>query len=381
MDPAAFQQSAPGRVLNAPGGYWAFVPHPLPPELSVDWGLTSLIAEASSRLSNLSGLGRSLANPKLILQPFIRREAVLSSRIEGTQSSIADLLLFEAEGKPSTPLEDVQEVHNYVQALEYGLDRLTTLPLSLRLIREIHERLMEGVRGKHATPGEFRKSQNWIGSAGATLENATYVPPPVPEMQEALADLEQFLHADSSLPLVVKLALIHYQFEAIHPFLDGNGRLGRLLITLLLCNDGILEAPLLNLSVYIEQHRPTYYRLLLDVSTKGDWRGWLDFFLTGIAEQSLDALTRANLLIEKQNEYRGWAMQSSSSKMLLAIVEQLFVHPAFRIEQIAQRLEKSPQAIRFQLPRLLDRGILHEKTGRTRDRIYFADELIAIVEG
>ena len=268
MDTALFKNSPSGKLVQAAGGYWAFVPNNLPPTIEWDTALVSQVSRADLAVGTLSGLGETLPNPHLLIYPFIRREAVLSSRIEGTQSSLSDLLLFEA-----TQVEkqrDVKEVQNYVHAMEYGLKRLNELPLSLRFIRELHGILMEGVRGELATPGEFRQSQNWIGSAGATLNEATFVPPPVTEMQECLSQLEKFLHSDTRLPPVVQAAMVHYQFETIHPFLDGNGRIGRLLVTLLLCQKNVLSKPLLYLSAFFEQHRPEYYEILLKVSQSGE---------------------------------------------------------------------------------------------------------------
>ncbi len=271
MELADFAADQAGRLITAPQGYWAFVPNPLPPSVNLTWDLVGKISEADRALSELAGVARTLPNPHLLIGPFIRREAVLSSRIEGTQASLSDLFFFEASGTidPQTP--DVREVSNYVKALEHGLARLKKLPVSLRLIREMHEQLMGGARGDHLTPGEFRRSQNWIGPPGCTLMDAVYVPPPEDEMTEALDHLEKYLHSASSLPPLVRLALIHYQFEAIHPFLDGNGRIGRLLLTLLLCAEGLLPHPLLYLSAYFERHRQEYYRLLLAVSQSGHW--------------------------------------------------------------------------------------------------------------
>ena len=276
MDIALFRNSPSGRLTRASGGYWAFVPNPLPPKLEWDNALVSLISKADIAVGTLSGLGETLPNPHLLIYPFIRREAVLSSRIEGTRSSLSDLLLFEA-----TKIEkqrDVKEVQNYVHAMEYGLKRLNELPLSLRFIRELHSILMEGVRGEQATPGEFRQSQNWIGPPGCTLDEAIFIPPPVPQMQECLNQLEDFLHTEKDLPLLVRLALVHYQFEAVHPFLDGNGRIGRLLITLFLCQRKVLTKPLLYLSAFFERHRQDYYDLLLKVSREAGWREWIEFF-------------------------------------------------------------------------------------------------------
>ena len=229
-------------------------------------------------MSELAGAARTLPNPHLLIGPFIRREAVLSGRIEGTQASLSDLFFFEASGAADPAVPDVREVSNYVKALEHGLARLDALPISLRLIREIHAKLMEGVRGEHLTPGEFRRSQNWIGAPGCTLMEAIFVPPPEEEMMECLGELEKYLHEPSALLPLVRLALVHYQFETIRPFLDGNGRIGRLLITLLLCAEGLLSEPLLYLSAYFERHRQDYYRCLLDVSHAGQWSHWISFF-------------------------------------------------------------------------------------------------------
>jgi Fic family protein len=258
----------------------------------------------------LAGLGRALPNPHLLIAPLVRREAVLSSRIEGTQTDLADLYAYEAGQlalpglRPAPPESDVREVLNYVRALEFGLERVHSLPVSLRLARELHARLMEGVRGGRATPGEFRRSQNWIGPPGCTLNEADYVPPPVAEMHEALDALEKYLHAQGDYPPLVRLAFIHYQFEAIHPFLDGNGRMGRLLLSLLLVNWDLLPLPLLYLSAYFERYRSGYYDLLMAVSQRGDWREWALFFLRGVAEQARDAITRIKGLQDLQIAWR-----------------------------------------------------------------------------
>lgn len=265
MNQALFQASPSGRLAKVGQGeaaYWAFVPNPLPPDLTPDMELVRVLSDASYALGELAALGRAMSNPHLLINPFVRREAVLSSRIEGTQASVTDVVAYEAGQlpiaglEPAAPESDVREVANYVSALEYGIERLNTLPVSLRLIRELHERLLRGVRGEYATPGEFRQTQNWIGQPGCTLTEAQYVPPPRPEMQDALDAFEKYLHADDlANPPLVRLACIHYQFEAIHPFLDGNGRIGRLLISLLLVSWGLLPLPLLYLSVYFERER------------------------------------------------------------------------------------------------------------------------------
>jgi Fic family protein len=251
MNPNDFHSPETGQVVITQSGYYAFIPAPLPPSLSWTLPLISVLAEAERELSRLSTLAEAFPFPQLLTQPFMRREAVLSSRIEGTRATLAELYTYEsAQLSLIETNDDVREVQNYVTALDYGLERLQTLPISLRLIREIHEKLMTGVRGRNLTPGEFRRSQNWIGPAGSTLVTATYVPPSVEEMHQALGDLEQFIHASGEVPALARAAMIHYQFEAIHPFLDGNGRVGRLLMALLFAEWKLLPQPLLNLSVY-----------------------------------------------------------------------------------------------------------------------------------
>ncbi len=273
-----FQNTPAGRLLQVgqdQTAYWAFAPNPLPPVLVWDAELVRVLSDADRALGELAGLGRTMPNPNLLIRPFIRREAVLSSRIEGTQADIADLYAYEAGQlplpgvKPAPPESDVREVLNYVHAMEYGLERIQTLPVSLRLLRELHERLLAGVRGDQATPGEFRRTQNWIGRPGCTLNDADFVPPPVAEMNAALDAFEKYLHAGNAYPPLVRLAVIHYQFEAIHPFLDGNGRIGRLLISLLLVHWNLLSLPLLYLSAFFERHRKDYYDLLFAVSERG----------------------------------------------------------------------------------------------------------------
>lgn len=375
-----FTEDKTGQLIKTLQGYWAFVPDPLPPPLIPSWELVRQISEADRSLSELAGVARTLPNPHLLIGPFIRREAVLSSRIEGTQASLSDLFFFEASGTVPPQVPDVQEVLNYVRALEYGLARLQELPVSLRLIKEIHERLMEGVRGEHLTPGEFRRSQNWIGPPGCTLMDAVFVPPPEAEMKEALSQLEKYLHNQSSLPPLVRLALFHYQFEAIHPFLDGNGRIGRLLLTLLLCAEGLLPQPLLYLSAFFERHRRDYYRLLLDVSQSGQWSEWITFFLRGVAEQSQDAIRRSNRLMDLWQTYRQRLQSARLSALLLQLVDELFSYPVITIAQAAERLNVTQRSAGLNIEKLVDEDILHETTGRQRNRIFVALEIIQIVE-
>jgi len=380
MQPSDFTEKAPGRPIKTAQDYWAFVPQPLPPVLEIDWDLANTLSEADRSLSELSGVARTLPNPHLLIAPFVRREAVLSSRIEGTQAGFSDLLFFEAAPSAKPPIEDVKEVANYVSALEHGLARLKDLPVSLRLIREMHERLMHGVRGDSMTPGEFRRSQNWIGPPGCTLADAAFVPPPVAEMTQALRDFEKYLHEPPVLPPLVRLALIHYQFEAIHPFLDGNGRIGRLLITLLLCVEGLLPQPLLYLSAFFEHHRQEYYRLLMAVSQSGSWTPWIAYFLRGIAEQSSDAVKRANLLLSLRQRYREKMQSARSSALLLQMVDDLFSTPALDVSGASKRLNVTPRAAQLNVDKLIKSGILKEATGRRRNRIFVAAEIIDIIE-
>jgi len=379
MDTMLFKNSPSGKLIRATGGYRAFVPNPLPPRLDWDDDLVSILSKADIALGTLSGLGETLPNPHLLIYPFIRREAVLSSRIEGTQSSLSDLLLFEA-----TRVEkrgDVKEVQNYVRAMEYGLNRLNELPLSLRFIRELHSVLMEGVRGSHATPGEFRQSQNWIGSPGATLDEATFVPPPVPEMQECLNQLEKFLHAETRLPPLVEAALVHYQFETIHPFLDGNGRIGRLLVTLLLCQRNVLGKPLLYLSAFFEQHRQEYYELLLKVSSAGAWRKWIEFFLQAVAEQSADAVTRSRRLQELLRSYTQLARDKHMPPTAGQLVELILMKPVINARTAQEFLKVTYPAAQKAISSLEEAGILTEITGRKRDKAYAANEILKVLDG
>jgi len=374
--------SPAGQVMRTIDDVWAFVPHPLPPTLTWSPRLINTLSEADRALGELAGLGRNLVNPNLLIRPFMRREAVLSSRIEGTQATLTDLYTYE--GEQLTLLEpppDVQEVHNYVRALEYGLSRLLEFPLSLRLIREIHARLMEGVRGEEMAPGEFRRRQNCIGPPGCSLAEAVFVPPPVPQMHQALDAFERFVYADSDLPPLVRLGLIHYQFEAIHPFLDGNGRVGRLLLTLLLCAWELLPEPLLYLSAYFEAHRRAYYERLLAVSQEGAWEAWLGFFLQGVTEQSMDALVRAGRLQDLRERYREQFQVERAAARLLQVVDLLFVQPLTTITQVAGALEVSFASASQYVLQLEGAGVLREITGQARNRVYRADEVLAAIEG
>lgn len=378
MNPADFRAPMAGRVIQAPGGYAAFVPAPLPPEISYDAGLVLALSRADSALSELSGLGRQLPNPHLLIAPYVRREAVLSSRIEGTRASLSDLLLDEADlDGPGEGDADVQEVRNYVTALEYGLERLRDLPLSLRLVRELHERLMQGVRGDRATPGEFRRSQNWIGPAGSTPATAPYVPPPPDLLMEALGDWERFLHERDQMPDLIQCAVMHEQFEAIHPFLDGNGRVGRLLITLFLVERGRLPEPLLYLSDYIEAHRQEYYDTLQRVRTMGDWPSWLRFFLVGVEETARAAVRQASRLMDLREAYR---LRLNRRPNALRLLDELFVNPYLTAARAVRILDVSDPTARQTIALLLKEGLLEEVTGRSWGRVYLARPILRAIE-
>lgn len=361
-------------------GYWFCVPRPLPPTLDLTWKMAETLSRADQQLGKLGGLAANLPNPHLLIGPFMRREAVLSSRIEGTQASLSDLFLFEAAQAEPVRGSDVREVMNYVRAMEHGLRRLSDLPLSLRFIREIHERLMHGVRGENMTPGEFRRSQNWIGPPGCTLTDATFVPPRLPEMHEALSRFESYLHAPTAFPALIKLALVHYQFEAIHPFLDGNGRVGRLLVTLQLCHGELLPEPLLYLSAFFEKNRRQYYDLLLSVSRSGNWSGWVNFFLEGVAEQANDAVARTKAVLELWKEYRQRFESARSSALVLRLVDKLFETPAITIPRTADFLGVTYRSASLNVQKLVAAGILKEVTGRDRNKVYLARAILDVAE-
>jgi len=382
MDPTQFKQSTAGRCVQQPEGYWAFIPHPLPPHLELDWELAGLLADANARVGELSGAGRLLPNPHLLIQPYIRREAVLSSRIENTQAGMDDLFFFEADESEPPRAFDVREVANYVRAMEYGLERLKALPVSGRLVQEIHERLMDGVRGGHATPGEFRRTQNWIGPAGCALMQATYVPPPVRDMIDALSAWEKYLNEGPREPPLIQCALMHYQFEAIHPFIDGNGRVGRLLITFFLCERGLLSLPLLYLSAFFERYRDEYYRRLLAVSQQGDWRGWIEYFLRGVATQAREACDNAGAILDLNQEIQNQVRTAGKApRHTLRIVDRLFKNPVVAMSNLANELDLKYPSLQRGIEFLQRLGVLEEVTGLRRNRLYVSPRLMNILIG
>jgi Fic family protein len=350
----------------------AFVPPPLPPDPPLDLsGLYQHLDRANQALGRLDGLTTLLPDTRLFLYLYIRKEALLSSQIEGTKSSFSDLLLFENEAVPGVPIDDVEEVSNYVAAMQHGLRRIKGgFPISLRLIREIHAILLRGGRGANKTPGEFRRSQNWIG--GSRPGNAAFVPPPPERMMECLDTFEHFLHDEKhKLPVLAEAGLIHVQFETIHPFLDGNGRLGRLLIALILCAKGILREPLLYLSLYFKTHRQRYYNLLQRVRTEGIWEEWIEFFLEGTeitARQAADTAVQILQLFESdRKKIRATGRKAASS---LAVHEYLQAHPLTKIGPAAKDLKLSIPTVTSALETLTRLRIAKESTGKRRDRLF-----------
>ena len=377
--PAAQTARRPhGRMVRCPGGYRAFVPAPLPPPIAWDVDLASALSRADQAVGRLAGAGRGFANPPLFIVSFLRREAVMSSRIEGTQTTLGEMLADAAGASVPRDAADLHEVNNYVVSLEYGRERLNTLPLSLRLLREIHERLMRGVRGDTATPGAFRRSQNWIGPPGCTLTDATYVPPPVDQLMTCLGALERFLH-DDRLPPLVHAALAHAQFEAIHPFLDGNGRVGRLLITLLLIERRVLPEPLLYLSAYFEATRQEYYARLLAVTEHGAWEAWLIYFLRGVWSQAEDAVARLQFMEEL---FERWTrdLAGVQSKRAQEVLELFVANPFWTVGGLAQALRVAYTTARRAVERLQAAGIVSLFEPAKRNRVYCARAMLEILE-
>jgi Fic family protein len=379
MDQSQFITDETGRLVKTLDGHVAFVPAPLPPKIDLSFELMRRLSEADHALGTLGGIGRILPNPHLLTQPFLNREAVLSSRIEGTEASATDLALFQAAGAPESNDSDVREVSNYVTALRYGLKRLDELPLSLRFLREVHAKLMTDVRGGDRNPGEFRHVQNWIGPAGSRIDNATYVPPPVQEMHAALDRFERYLHDRSPMPVLLRAALVHYHFEAIHPFLDGNGRVGRLLIAFMLHVENLLDQPLLYLSAFFERHRREYYRRLIEVTTNGAWLDWIDFFLRGVAEQANDAVRRTRELLDLSENYRHKIASARNAGVLSSLIDSLFASPATTIPSVAAKFEMSYPAAKKNVQKLVALDIVKPRRAG-RGSVYVAEDVLKIVE-
>jgi Fic family protein len=382
MAPRQSKETRSGLFVPQGDGYSAFVPKPLPPTppIELDSELLALLEQSGTELGRLDGVARVIPDPDFFVSMYVRREAVLSSQIEGTQSTLEDLLEREIGAGGDDHRSDVLDIVNYVQAMNFGLERLQTLPLSLRLIREIHRELLKDGRGSRATPGEFRRTQNWIGPDGASIEQATFVPPPVPEMEKALGDLEGFLHAESPYSTLIEVGLAHAQFETIHPFLDGNGRVGRLLNTFLLVQRGVLRKPLLYLSFYFKLHRTEYYDRLMAVRVKGDWEGWLRFFLRGVVQTAREATATAERIFELRETHRTMIIERGLGDNALRLLSALFQRPLLNVNLAAEILGTTyPTASRL-VGGLEDLGILVEITGRKRSRIYRYEPYISLFD-
>ena len=372
-----------GTYIRQPRGYRAFIPKPLPvdPPLVIDQELWTKLSAGDRALGRLDGATEVLPNPNLFVAMFARREAVLSSQIEGTQASLVDVLEYEADAARKGLRSDVAEVVNHVRAMNHGLERLESLPVSLRLIREIHEELLANVRGGRRSPGEFRRTQNWIGRPGCTLTEAAFVPPPPHEMMAALGDLEAFFHADVDLPALVNVGLVHAQFETIHPFIDGNGRVGRLLITFLLCQRKILRQPLLYLSLYLTRHKPEYYERLMAIRDYGDWEGWLKFFLQGVAEVANQATDTARRILQLREEHRDFVSQHiRGSANGLRLLDFLYQQPVVSVGLVTRELAVSNPTANKLVNQFNNAGLLVEITGRQRNRLFSYGSYLSLFE-
>lgn len=361
---------------------FAFVPNSLPPSLNWTSELVAALSDANLTIGRLHGIGLNQPNPNLLIAPFIRREAELSSRIEGTVATMQQLYLFEVESgveRIESEVPDVREVANYVRAFEHGLKRPNELPVCLRMVRELHEILLRDVRGEHRMPGQFRPSQNWLGPLGCPIQQASYIPPPPEQMMACLDAFERFLNEPlDNIPVLTWLAMVHYQFEAIHPFLDGNGRIGRLLIILLMRAKGVLDKPLLYLSAYFERNRLEYYEHLLRVSTHGEWEQCVLFFLRGIIEQSTDAFERSRELLQLQQKYRSM-IKSKRPALQLKLVDLLVERPVLTIPYVGRQFGVTYLTARNNIFNLVKVGILKEVTGAKRNKIFVANEVLNVI--
>ena len=371
-----------GRFVTQSAGYKAFIPNPLPPDppLVYDEELQALLSQADRAVARLDGIATVLPNPDLFMGMYVKKEALLSSQIEGTQASLEGVLEFEADLTPLRDMEGVLEVVNYIKAMNHGIQRLKEFPMSLKLIREVHKLLIEGARGTHRTPGEFRRSQNWIGPPGATLNEAAFIPPPPSLITQGMGDLENFLYEKDTIPPLVKIALIHAQFETIHPFLDGNGRIGRLLIAFYLVWKEILSKPLLYLSYYLKKYRSDYYGLLEKIRTEGAWEEWIKFFLKAVYVTSGEAAATAREIIGlKEKLHEELYSRSIASKYGVKLVDLLFAKPVTNVGDVIQGLKVSKETASELVRKFEAAGILTEITGKKRYRKYAFREYVAIV--
>jgi Fic family protein len=377
MNPKDFTSQAAGKLVRTMQDYWVFVPNTLPLKLEIGDELVKILGEADRAMGELKGLSGAISNPALFINPILRLEAVLSSRIEGTRASLEDLFIYE--GTQLSFFEtagDVREVHNYILALEYGIQRIKTLPVSGRLIKELHAILLKNARGDFWSPGEFRTRQNWIGYPGSTLETAAFVPPPQAEMLICLGDLEKFIYQASNLPALVRLGMIHYQFEAIHPFADSNGRIGRLLTSLLTLDWKLQSQPLFHISRFFESRRQEYYDRLLAVSQKGDWPGWLGFFLRGVTDTCQNTVNRIQNLQAVHTDFLGRVKSERGAARLADALALIFSKPVISAGELSSSLEIPFKSAQRTIDRLIRLGILREITNRARNRLFQADAII-----
>lgn len=383
MNKKDFTKDASGTLVSIGADNFAFVPIPLPPSIPFDSELLTTLSEADRALGMLAGIGRTLSNPYLLINPFIKQEAVLSSKIEGTQSDLLDLYEYEQlDLFPSddiTPKHDAGEVYNYVRSMNLGIRKHNEIPISLRLIKDLQGVLLEGVRGSKSRRGEFRREQNWIGPRNCPLDKAIYVPPPPNYLNEALNKFEKYLHSPNELPPLVRLALVHYQFEAIHPFSDGNGRIGRLLLPLIMVDWNLLPTPLLYLSAYFEKDRKLYYELLLHVSQRGAWREWILYFLKGITEQSHDAIKRIYQLQDLLNQWRNKLTTRRAPANLVSLVEKLFEFPLITIPHASQLLNVSYNSSKRYISLLAELNIVALLSKKSYKKFYIARDIFNII--
>lgn len=366
-------------VRRTVSGVFAYHPPTIARTIAFDEDLISRLSDADRALGELSGVGLRLREPTMLIRPYVHREAVLSSRIEGTQSSLQDLLLFEADAPTKRP-GDAREVLNYVEALDWGINQLRRLPISIRLVLGLHRRLLTGVRGAHGAPGRFRTIQNWIGPEGTPLERAIFVPPPHTMLPELLDDWKKYIHEPGGVPPLIRCALMHFQFETIHPFSDGNGRLGRLLMALLLMEKKCLSQPLLYLSAYFERNRGAYYGTLMTGRTDGDLLPWLHLFLEAVTTQARDAATRADRITKLEADFRQ-RIRGERGKVVHAMIDEVFTGLYVTASRVAQSQRVTPVSARAAIDALVEAGILRELTGRKSGRVYAAPDLLKLLEG
>ncbi|HNT08335.1 MAG: Fic/DOC family protein [Euryarchaeota archaeon ADurb.Bin009] len=371
-----------GIFIRQEGGYDAFIPHPLPPgDLALDEGLLYLLSKADGALARLDGVTQVLPNPDLFVAMYIKKEALLSSQIEGTQASLQGILEFEAHIRPRDDINEIQEVLNYIKALHHGIEKLGFSPLSLDLMNEIHRFLIQGTRGSHKLPGRLRHVQNWIGLSGGTIQDAVFVPPPPERVPDLMKDLERFIQNNDKTPTLIKTALIHAQLETIHPYLDGNGRMGRLMITFYLCSRGVLARPLLYLSYYLKRNREEYYTLLNGIRYQGNWEAWLEFFLRGVIEVSNNSIETAKRIIQlKETLIEKLLENNIGGVYAVKLIDTLFDHPIITIGQAMEELRISRQAATKLVGRFEDIGILEEITGKERYKQYMFVDYVRIIE-